>query len=505
MSNCSNINKINNVFKDKNEYFGDIFSVIFNTKIPNIFRKCYSESNELLFPTSFPIIFDDYNNSSIYKFYNPIIISDDNIKSIFYNGISTSNTKTISKLTNFNVINNNLKLLISNNNLNNFKYYITNKYSENSLLIQYLELTSIIFENYNYNIISKTTCHYIIDWEYTSGCTILGEIIKNYINYWNSNQLLILHYFITNLLSDGLDNYKILSTNLVNFMGIFKNFFSVMKDISNEFNFNFNNLYYCVPNYYKDEEILKLYKNYYKNSELSIVEKLNSNFTTIDIYCYDINITHYLELDNDDNINNQLSLDGSANQSYTLDNNFTVDPSIIHKYFFERSKNKDDLDQLDYRLENITDISEFPLFYYDNNFSNDYNSKYSYNKTISNYFVNGNKKIFNKDDLNIIEQFIFNYYYYTSILVIIDKNKFGEITPYDDILNTTEFGMSLIDNFQNFYENGIIKIKSNNNDKTFQLDSDDLTYENNVVLCFIIPNDNIISINNINKKIMSHS
>ena len=33
----------------------------------------------------------------------------------------------------------------------------------------------------------------------------------------------------------------------------------------------------------------------------------------------------------------------------------------------------------------------------------------------------------------------------------------------------------------------------------FQLDIDDLSYENNVVLCFIIPNDNIISINNINK------
>ena len=46
-----------------------------------------------------------------------------------------------------------------------------------------------------------------------------------------------------------------------------------MKDISTEFNYNFNNLYYCVPNYYKDEEILKLYKNYYK-IRLSIVEKL---------------------------------------------------------------------------------------------------------------------------------------------------------------------------------------------------------------------------------------
>ena len=313
--------------------------------------------------------------------------------------------------------------------MNNFKYYITNKYSENSLLIQYLELTSIIFENYNYNINNKTTCHYIIDWEYTSGCTILGEI----------------------------------------------------------------------PNYFKNEEILDLIKNYYKNSELTIVEKLNSNFTTLDIYCYEINITHYLELDDDNNINNQFSLDGSANEIYTLDNNYIVNPSIIHEYFFKRSKNKDNLGELEYRLENITDNSEFPLFYYDNNISNKYNSKYQYNVALSNYFINGNKKIYNKNDLIIREQFVFNYYYYTSILVIIDKNKFGEISINQDILNTTEFGLSLIDNFQSFYENGIIKIKSNNNDKIFQLDNDDLIYENNIILCFIIPNDNIISINNINE------
>ena len=66
-----------------------------------------------------------------------------------------------------------------------------------------------------------------------------------------------------------------------------------MRDISNEFNYNFNKLYYCIPNYFKNEEILDLIKNYYKNSELTIVEKLNSNFTTLDIYCYEINITHY--------------------------------------------------------------------------------------------------------------------------------------------------------------------------------------------------------------------
>jgi hypothetical protein len=497
MSSCENTIVLDKNLIGKNEIFQNIFNIIFNTKIPNIFRQCYSESREILFPTSFPVIYDDINNLSTYNFHSPKIISNDNIKSIFFYGIQNDQNISNKKLKSLNIklINNNLKILFTTNNLNNFKYYIINKYSPNSLFMQYFELISIIYENYEYNINNKITCTYNIYWDYTFGCTLSGYVVKNYNNNWNSNQLLILHYFITTMTNQGLDSFEISSTNLTDFLNIFRNFFFVLRDVFREFHYKYYNLNYCAPKYFFNfDEIKNLYKIYYKNSEINTTTKLNNNYISLNIYCYNINITHYLNYE-DNELNNTLSLDGAYTYTDPSNNTNTINQSNMYKYFFERTNNNRNNDELKYKLEDSTNISTFPLFYYDNNINNNNNSKYVYNKEVSNYFINGNKQFYLRENININQQFVFNNNYYTSILVIIDKDKFDNISNDQDILNTTEFGKNLIGNFQTYFENGTINIKSDSNDKTFNLDEYDLIYDNNIVLCFLIKNQNLFSIN----------
>lgn len=495
MINCEKTININNNIKQKNDIFANDFNKIFNSKIPNIFRICYTEQINLKFPNICPYIINEENNITTYDFRSPKVISDENIKSIFYYGIESYNyngeTLKNEDNININLINKSLNLLkINNIYLNEFKYYIGNRYSVYSLLYQYIILTGIIFQNYSYNTNNKIICDYTIVWEYTYGCNIDGSVIKNYNNNWNTNQLLILHYLYTNLLNEGLDNYNITSTNMYDFMRIFKNLNIVLEDLFKEFNYKINKLCYCVPQYcYNQEEIKNLYDIYNINSENNKLSEIDNNYIVLNIYCYELNISHLIE-NMDPVLYNNNSIDGTEN--YTIDS-IDVIKSDLYKYLFERNNDG----ELLYSLENNNINEEFPLFYYDNNILNNNKSKYKYNNYISQNLINGNVQFYKKNNLNINQQFIFNDYYYTSILIIINKNYFDEINSDQDILNETTFGQMLIDNFQTYYEQGIILIKSNNNYKTFNINKNDLIYENNIILCFIIKNSNILTINSI--------
>lgn len=507
MSSCENtIDIYNKGFNiNKNDLFVSTFDQKFNTRIPNIFRQCYINQVNLKFPDICPLILDSDNNISTFKFRSPKVIENEEIKSIFYYGLESTQNDIINEKINIDLINNSLNLLkISDINLNNFRYYLLNRYNKNSLLFQYLILTGTIFQNYNYNVNNKVNCNYIINWEYTYGCYLNGIVVKNFENYWNTNDLLILHYYYTTMLNNGLDYYNITSTNMYEFMRIIYNFLIVMKDLSKEYNYKINKLCYCAPQYYFNSNIIKtLYETYSINSEENILRNINKDFLSLNIYTYEMNISHYLTFDPlTQTIDNKKSIDGTID--YTI-SGINISQSKLYQYLYERRGNIENLGQLSYQLEdNKGTQSEFPLFYYDNKISQINGKKYVYNENLSMESINGNTQFYSKNNININQQYVFNDYYYTSILVIIDKQKFGEILPTQDIINTTTFGQSLIGNFETLYNQGIIKIKSNNDYKTFSLDENDLIYENNVVLVFVIKNNNILSINSLDSNNQSN-
>jgi hypothetical protein len=507
MSSCENTLDIYNkgLNVNKNDIFVSTYDQKFNTRIPNIFRQCYINQVNLRFPDICPLILDSDNNISTFKFRSPKVISNDNIKSIFYYGINSTKNENLNNKINIDLINNSLNLLkIDKINLNHFRYYLLNRYNTNSLLYQYLILTGTIFQNYNYNINNKINCNYIINWEYTYGCYLDGNIVKNFENYWNTNDLLILHYYYTTMLNNGLDSYNITSTNMYEFMRVIYNFLIVMKDLTKEYNFKINKLCYCAPEYYfQNNTITTLYNTYIINSDENILTNINEEFLKLNIYTYEINIPHFLTYNPSTNsIDNSKSIDGSIN--YTI-SGINVIQSNLYQYFYDRKSNTQNLGQLSYQLENNSGTqSEFPLFYYDNEISQNNGNKYIYNEKLSIQSINGNIQFYSKNNININQQYVFNDYYYTSILVIIDKQKFGDILPTQDIINTTTFGQSLIGNFETLYNQGVIKIKSNNDYKTFSLTENDLIYENNIIFVFVIKNNNILSINSLDSNNQSN-
>lgn len=495
---CSIPEKIYRSIEAKNDLFKVNTNTLFNAKIPNIFRKCYIDEVNLEFPNVCPYVLDQNNNITTYDFRTPEIIDDTLIKSIFYYGIESWQNNYTLEENNLKLINTALSFLKKDDiNLNIFQYYLLSRYSKKSLLYQYLLLTGTVFQNYEYNIINKITCNYIINWEYTYACYISGELIKGFQNYWSTNNLLLLHFYYVSLLNEGIDNLNISSTKMTDFMKIINNFIDVMNDLLTEFNYKLNGLCYCAPKYFFDiNDVKNVYETYVINSETSTLDKINEDYITLNIYTYEINVTHTSPLLDYPPLppQNNYNLDSTAD--YSIPPN--VSQSKMYKYFYTRSTTNKNLGKLSYRLEDSSDISKFPLFYYDNNVNNSSNTnliKYKYNEELSNEMINGNKQFYNKNNLDIEQQFIFNEYYYTSILVVIDRKKFGSILSNQDILNNNDFGKSLINNFQSNYEDGTIKIKSDNDYKTFNLTNEELNYENNVVLVFVVKNSNIISIN----------
>ena len=465
---CSIESELRGFIVVKDNLFSETFDKTYNTKIPNIFRKCYSENVNLVFPDICPLIFSENNNISTYEFRTPLIIDSDLMKAIFYYGIETPNTKYVNnvqeeKERNLEFIDNSLKLLKINDNIESFRIYLFNKYTKDSLFYQYLVLIGIIYKNYRYNLENKVSCSYKINWDYTYGCTIEGEILKNVSDFWNYNDLLILNVFLQKLLNEGLD-LTIKSTNLNEFMKIIQSFLIVLKDNYTEFIYKTNKLCYCAPSYYfLKEDVVDVYNTYVVNSTKENIDTLNSRYKILNFYGYEINIT------NVNDITSQLNLDSNT--------------TLMHNYFFKRDSNN----QIDNNIENISDIKKFPLFYYDNNIiPTDIHLKYLYNENLSLKYLNGLVQIYDKNRDFYNENLVVQDFYFTSIAVIIDKKKIGLTNEGTDILNETAFGKGLRNNFQLYYEAGLIQVSSLSTINNLILSEDNINFENNVILLFFI-------------------
>jgi hypothetical protein len=259
----------------------------FTYLIPNLFRMCYSQLN-----TQTPYICPTLTNSKNSLNYLPILIDSDLIKSFLYFNFPGS-IKNYNN--NYNFINSIYKYRDKKNmKKNSFipSYtFISDIYSNKSLLFELLSLNNYIIEcNKTYSK-SLNICDYKINWDFTEKCISYSnneDIIYTFgsfteknisINQYSGNQL----YYYKNSKSYLYENESI----VMNGFFILKNYSiytiidlakEVYQDIVQEIvSFN-KNLFFCKKKYmykYNIPILLKIYKNYYNNQIYTISKSAN--------------------------------------------------------------------------------------------------------------------------------------------------------------------------------------------------------------------------------------
>jgi hypothetical protein len=278
--------------------------LIWSSIIPDIFRKCFSkniidiETCKNICPYYY--YYKDATNYNLgYAKRIVQLISENEIKALFYNGYSTpsfglveSINKDIIKLTNSDVIKFNNLIATFNTNILNKKLsiqyldnhqvtffdYFNIKYPSYTLISQYINFIFKALKTYNYLLENKTyLCKTDIYWEYTLECNSkLHNKIGVKINESSLSQLYILlqQYTANNYIT--YDYYQ-------SFFDTIRYALEVYSDIYNVYSKNYNSMY--MPLY-----------NKMNNKMICIEEYMNNNYKEISKNIYNIYITNKSQL-----------------------------------------------------------------------------------------------------------------------------------------------------------------------------------------------------------------
>jgi hypothetical protein len=247
-----------------------------NAYIPNIFRRCWQVDN-LTFPCGCP--FQSFSTGILdpLNYYDPKLLSDINIKSLFYFGISAqnSNINNIKYKLTFAQIKKYINPNFQNEaDYTNFTSYFNRRFNYNSLIYQFYNLyISAIYLTYTSNI---ETCNFPIQWDYVFACTIY-KVKEAYIypGYFTPSQLKLIYqtylaYFInitTNTVNQNSSAYTKLNSYFrysFKFLRLIYIFIGVFQDIQIQYFYAIRKQRYCLKPYMRKSQFIKVNKLYAK-------------------------------------------------------------------------------------------------------------------------------------------------------------------------------------------------------------------------------------------------
>lgn len=279
-------NRITLYLNRKNLYLGGSTTIAeryLNGYIPNVFRKCW-QLDKLNYPCGCPFRILSLQNKYIdpQYYYDPNIIIDINIKSMFYFGVKTTDNKLLKPFFNikYTYIKNYIKGINFQNesNYTNFLTYFRKRYSTNTLIFQYFYLyLNMIYIAYTPNI---DACNFIIPWNYTMVCPV-GEI-KNtnfFPDYFTPSQIQLIYkvyltYFINNpngnvnINTSAYKNLNVYFRYSFKFLRIITIFLSVLQDIYTQYNYRITCNKFCIKPYMSKKQFIRvnnMYKKYLHN------------------------------------------------------------------------------------------------------------------------------------------------------------------------------------------------------------------------------------------------
>ena len=247
-----------------------------NAYIPNIFRTCW-QVNNLTFPCGCPFQSFSVGILDPLNYYDPILLSDINIKSLFYFGISTPNSSISS--TKYKLTFTQIRKYVNPNFQNeadytNFTTYFNRRFKYTSLIYQFYNLyISTIYLTYTSNI---ETCNFPIPWDYVFACTIYKVKEANiYPDYFTPSQLKLIYqtylaYFInitTNTVNINSSAYTRLNYYYkysFKFLRLIYIFIGVFQDIQTQYFFAIRKQKYCLKPYMRKSQFIKVNKLYTK-------------------------------------------------------------------------------------------------------------------------------------------------------------------------------------------------------------------------------------------------
>jgi len=290
-------NEINNLidndtcsvkYRPLNYYSVIGFSSIYFIKIiPNLFRQCYINST-LLIPNICPSIVE---NSEI-NLYLPKLIEEKYIKSFLYYNFPCNITDiyTIQKLIN-NIKSSNTILASKKKNETYSSYtnpsiLFSQLYSDNSMLVQLLNLFKFINISNNLTNNSLIGSIFKIKWDCTlswycnnNNTYIVGNNNNSIIlNYTDGSTLYNLYYNIYN--EEILNLFNINSNNSINILTILKYAVDVYQQILIQIEYYLQSKTYCLFDYMLPNNIpilFSLYNNYYNNQLKTNSKELNTS------------------------------------------------------------------------------------------------------------------------------------------------------------------------------------------------------------------------------------
>jgi len=271
-----------------------VSSIYFIKIIPNLFRKCYINSN-LLIPNICPSI---VQNSEI-NYYLPNLIEEKYIKSFLYYNFPCNITDiyTIQKLIK-NIKSSNIILGLKKKNETYSSYSKSTTlfgllYSDNSMLVQLLSLYNFINKSNNFTKNSLIGCNFKIKWDCTLSCNCYNNdtyIVGNkdnslILNYIDGSTLYNLYYNTYNI--EILNEYNNDDSNInnVNILTILKYAVDVYQQILIQIEYYLESKTYCLLDYMLSSNVpilFSLYNNYYNNQlKTNSKELTNSNINSV--------------------------------------------------------------------------------------------------------------------------------------------------------------------------------------------------------------------------------
>ena len=238
--------------------------------IPNIFRQCWVSKNINLIPNICPLFF--YVSELL--IFIPKIIEYKYIKSFFYFGFPNiiDNILKNPDINFIKVLSDNIKTKQKYQNYSSkyyIKKYITDFYTDKSLLIQFISLfnyMNLVSNNYGSG---RTLNNYYLPWFCTTSCECLSASISE--TTINNNQGR--DNILTTL--DFLNIQKLyLNAYMYKFTLILKISQEVFQDIIHQIEYYLNNKEYCLKEYMSIKNLPVL--AHYYNNYLNNIKDLNS-------------------------------------------------------------------------------------------------------------------------------------------------------------------------------------------------------------------------------------
>jgi hypothetical protein len=277
--------------------------------IPNLFRKCFTESQVYV-----PNICPTFIYNSRVTNYFPLLLEENLIKSFLYFNFTSDYTVMSDPQRLLDMLGaiDRLRLIKSNTTYASYTkptQIFNNLYSSDSLLVQLLEFNYYIkYATYKQNN-EKTIANYTIPWNYVDYCICYTGYLNDTYIISNDNSTIneSLAYNLNNIryssVNTILTKFTINTNNVITIApsnSIFRviNYaVQVYEDVLMQIQYYMGNINYCKKDYMLKSNIpylLELYKNYYNNS-LYVGNKSIPVSSIKDIVANKISITTYLD------------------------------------------------------------------------------------------------------------------------------------------------------------------------------------------------------------------